>query len=74
MSERYYGTLNERGWTNRVESKDLGISMRFIREWKVEEDQLVTPFDVEAFRMALARHHQPWPEDPNAPTVLKQHS
>lgn len=55
MRERYYGTLNEHGWTNRVESKDFGISMRFIREWKAEEDQHVTALDVEALRMALDR-------------------
>jgi hypothetical protein len=43
MIERYYGTLNEHGWINRVESRDVGISMRFISEWRSVENRIVSP-------------------------------
>ena len=71
MAERYYGTMGERGWTNRVESRDAGISMRFIRAWKADEDQIVTPHDcdvlrreVEAFRIFRDRRALP-PDGPD---------
>lgn len=74
---RYYGRLDsECGWVDRVEDRETGLSIRFIRQWEPEAfpsipaGGLFDPWNWSpatwAFLMS-ATLHEPFPLDPNAP-------